>query len=237
MIHNTNYQFNQVLTYRSFLNMDDRIANVIKSMNNQEVNKIIKHLDLQENSTLNDVITNTCNFMRDGVLTKLFFQEFIKYMPFSVIVAKTQVRGFYNLVKEYLRIVRNLTIDDMGPIFKEFTTYEDLAIEKYGKPFIRDACVTVLDVQEDRYDYDSDYDSDYDDFYNIDLYKKLKRKLDGTYTVDPVPFTKTAIGVASIISKTTISNNILDGYPVFGWNISPSYVNAFLSYLETKVVS
>ncbi|ATB55271.1 CPXV010 protein [Cowpox virus] len=215
--------------------MDDKISNAIKSMNNQEVNRIIKNLDLQENSTLNDVITNTCNFMRDGILTKLFFQEFIKYMPFSVIVAKTQVRGFYNLVKEYLRIVRNLNIDDMGPVFKEFTTYEDLAIEKYGKPFIHDACVTVLDVQEDRDAFDSD--SDMDDLYNIDLYKKLKRKSDGTYTVDPVPFTKTAIGIASIISKTTISNNVLDGYPVFGWNISPSYVNAFLSYLETKVVS
>ncbi|ADZ29125.1 alpha-amanitin target [Cowpox virus] len=217
--------------------MDDKISNAIKAMNNQEVNRIIKNLDLQENSTVNDVITNTCNFMRDGVLTKLFFQEFIKYMPFSVIVAKTQVRGFYNLVKEYLRIVRNLNIDDMGPVFKEFTTYEDLAIEKYGKPFIRDACVTVLDVQEDRDAFDSDSGSDMDDFYNIDLYKKLKRKSDGTYTVDPVPFTKTAIGIASIISKTTISNNILDGYPVFGWNISPSYVNAFLSYMETKVVS
>ncbi|SPN68087.1 CPXV010 protein [Cowpox virus] len=214
--------------------MDDKISNAIKAMNNQEVNRIIKNLDLQENSTVNDVITNTCNFMRDGVLTKLFFQEFIKYMPFSVIVAKTQVRGFYNLVKEYLRIVRNLNIDDMGPVFKEFTTYEDLAIEKYGKPFIRDMRVTVL---KDIYDSDSDSDSDMDYVYNIDLYTKLKQKSDGTHSIDPVQFTKTAIGVASIISKTTISNNTLDGYPVFCWNISPLCVNAFLSYLETKVVS
>ncbi|DAD52873.1 TPA_asm: hypothetical protein [Vaccinia virus] len=53
--------------------MDDKISNAIKAMNNQEVNRIIKNLDLQKNSTVNDVITNTCNLMRDGALTKLFF--------------------------------------------------------------------------------------------------------------------------------------------------------------------
>ncbi|QED21210.1 alpha-amanitin target [Borealpox virus] len=217
--------------------MDDKIANVIKEMNNQELSKLIKNLDLSKYSKLQDVITNTCNIMRDRVLTKLFFQEFNKYMSFSVIVTKTNVRGFHNLIKEYLRIVRDINIDDMGPVFKEFLTYDELAIEKYGKPFIRDACVTVLDVQENRWSDDSDSGSDMEDFYNIDLYKRLKRKLDGTYTVDPVPFTKTAIGVASIISKTTISNNVLDGYPVFKWNILPSYVDDFLNYLNTKFIN
>ncbi|AOP31685.1 putative tlr signaling inhibitor [Skunkpox virus] len=211
--------------------MDAEISAIINGMDIQEINRIVKELDLPKNSSIDDVIAKTCEFMRNRVLTKLFILEFNKYMSFSIIVSKTPVRGFYNLIKEYLKIVRDIRVEEAGPILREFMSYDASAIEHYGHHFIRSTCDTVRNVQESRYDDLDTDDSDMEDFYNIDLYKRLKkRNSDGSFHVDTVPFVKNAIGIASVISK-----NNLCGYPVFGWNVYAPQATAFLHYLETKV--
>ncbi|AST09405.1 Alpha amanatin target protein [NY_014 poxvirus] len=206
--------------------MDAEISTIINGMDIQEINGIVKELDLPNNSSIDDIIAKTCEFMRNRVLTKLFILEFNKYMSFSIIVSKTPVRGFYNLIKEYLKIVSSIRVEEAGPILREFMSYDTSAIEHYGNEFIRSTCDTVRNVQESHYD-----DSDTEDLYNINLYKRLKkRNSDGSFHVDPIPFVKNAIGVASVVSK-----NNLCGYPVFRWNVCAPRVTAFLHYLETKV--
>ncbi|AOP31891.1 putative tlr signaling inhibitor [Volepox virus] len=213
--------------------MDAVIATIINDMNTNDISKIIEELELPDDSSIDDVITKTCETMRNKVLTKLFIQEFNKYMSFSIIVSRTPVRGFHNLIKEYLKMVRTIRFVDAGPILKEFMSYDEYAILHYGNHFIRSKCETVRNIQESHYydSDDSDDSEDSDDLHNIDLYKKMKRTYNGSYKVDPVPFVKKVIGIASIISQ-----NNLDGYPIFNWNMMADYANNFLHYLETKFV-
>ncbi|AST09200.1 alpha-amanitin target [Murmansk poxvirus] len=204
--------------------MDAKIAAIINGMNIQEINNIIEELELPENSHINDVIAKACEIMRDGVLTKLFIQEFNKYMPFSIILYKNPVRGFHNLIKEYLKIVSTINFEEAGPILKEFMSYDASAIDHYGDEFISLTCDTVRNVQESC----NNSDHDTEDLYNIDMYEKL-RTSDGSCNIDPVSFVKDVIGISSVVSK-----NNLYGYPIFNWNMKTRYVTAFLKYLENK---
>ncbi|AKJ93641.1 putative tlr signaling inhibitor [Raccoonpox virus] len=70
--------------------MDAEISTIINGMDIQEINRIVKELDLPNNSSIDDVIAKTCEFMRNRVLTKYLFWSLTNICRFRLSYLKLQ---------------------------------------------------------------------------------------------------------------------------------------------------
>ncbi|AST09222.1 alpha-amanitin target [Murmansk poxvirus] len=215
--------------------MDKKISTIIRSMHIDDISEIVNELDLPKQCSIDFVIDKTCEVMRDRWLTKMYMIELINYMPFSKIVSLYELRGYFKLVKAYLSIIKNINIDVLGPLFKEFMSYDKLAIEHYGVCFIRNICKDLLKKEEHKKlegtvdDYDDDT-FEFERMYDVNLYRRMKRSADGNYIVDPVSFTQKVFGFTSILAKNGVANGIY----VFSLNIDGNIMRNFIPYLKNK---
>ncbi|AEN03603.1 alpha-amanitin target [Yokapox virus] len=205
------------------MDISKKIYIIMKYINTDEINKISNILSLPENSSIDYIIYKTCEIMKDRWLTKIYMKEFINYIPFSKIVSICELTGILNMIKECINIVNKTSINDIrGSVLNEILSYNNLAIEHYGD-YINNVSKNISKKLENSV-------NNYDILYNVNLYKKIKRRIDGSYSIDNVSFTKKAIGFVSILT----SNKICNSFDILYWNISDEMINDFKIYLENK---
>ncbi|ABQ43631.1 hypothetical protein [Tanapox virus] len=129
------------------------------------------------------------------------------------------VSNFNIMMKEYFSFRQNNKNNNIhvGKIFREIMSYDELAINHYGQLYIKNA---IIEINSPR------------DSYSFSIYKRFKRKIDDTISVN-IDFIKKIIGFISILS---VHDTVYDSNPIsyiFFDDISFYHRQMFKNYLTS----
>ncbi|AAR07366.1 4L [Yaba monkey tumor virus] len=155
----------------------------------------------------------------DVYFEDMLYPELLDYRLADSMSTVSGILSFNIMMKEYFYFRQNNKNCNtyVGKIFKEIISYDQLAINHYGKSYIKNAIAEINSAK---------------DSYSFSVYKRFKRKIDDTISVN-IDLVKKIIGFISILSTyDNINNNNNPISYIFFDDISFYHRKMFKKYLD-----